>query len=46
MKRSILGALVVGALVLVAAAGAAPPIVASPGASPFATCTADHVADK
>jgi hypothetical protein len=35
MKRSILGALVVGALVLVAAAGAAPPIVASPGPSPF-----------
>jgi hypothetical protein len=46
MKRSIIGALVLGALVLVAAAGAAPPIVASPGASPFATCTADHVADQ
>jgi hypothetical protein len=30
MKRSILGAVVLGALVLVATAGAAPPIVAEP----------------
>jgi hypothetical protein len=35
MKRFIVGALVIGALVLVAVAGAAPPIVASPGPSPF-----------
>ena len=35
MKRSILGALVVGALVLVGVAGAAAPVVASPGPSPF-----------
>jgi hypothetical protein len=45
MKRSIVGALVVGALVLVAAAGAAPPIVASPGPSPFtASCDNDDFA--
>jgi hypothetical protein len=45
MKRSILGALVLGALILVAAAGAAPPIVASPGPSPFtAACGNDDFA--
>ena len=45
MKRSIVGALVLGALILVAAAGAAAPIVASPGPSPFtAACGNDDFA--
>ncbi len=35
MKRSILGAAFVAALVLVTVAGAAPTVVASPGPSPF-----------
>ena len=44
MKSSIAGALGALALVFVAAGGAAPPIVtlASPGPSPFASCTADQ----
>lgn len=44
MKRPIAGALCALALVLVATAGAAPPTVtlASPGQSPFASCTADQ----
>ncbi len=46
MKRSIVGALVVGALVLVTSAAGVTPTVtlASPGPSPFAGCTADQVA--
>ena len=45
MKRFIVGALVIGALVLVAVAGAASLIVASPGPSPFtAACGNDDFA--
>ena len=46
MKRSILGAAFVAALVLVAVAGAAPTVVASPGVSPFSVGGSQPCGDK
>jgi len=46
MKRSILGAAFVAALVLVAVAGAAPTVVASPGVSPFSIGGSQPCGDK
>ena len=47
MKATIAGVLALAALVVVAVAGAAPPVVASPGASPFASCNnADYANEQ
>ncbi|HVQ18884.1 MAG TPA: sialidase family protein [Actinomycetes bacterium] len=45
-KHLVVGSAVAGSLVIAGAAFGAAPLVASPGASPFTGCTADHVAEQ